>query len=240
MARDMYDGGVLYTDVLLGRIVDAIRAGGALDDTVLIVMADHGESLGEKDGYYGHGPSLYQEGISVPLIVRYPPRIPAGVRIDTPVSTVGAFATILDLAGVEAPPTLQVGSLAPLAQGERVSPGPVLSERMKATALGAAETKPDDRQMWGGVRYRVLRHGSWKIVESSEGEFWLYDLASDPHELSNLAEARPRELARLKGALVAARVDLDLPELDADFAAAAMPELDAATQNRLRELGYIE
>ena len=121
-----------------------------------------------------------------------------------------------------------------------MSPGPVLSERMKATALGSAESKRDDRQMWGGVRYRALRQGSWKIVESSEGEFWLYDLASDPSERSNLANEHPTELARMKAELSVARIDLDLPELDADLAAAEMPELDAATQDRLRELGYIE
>jgi arylsulfatase A-like enzyme len=240
MARDMYDGGVLYTDELLGRIVEAIRARGALDETILIVLADHGEILGEKSGFYGHGPSLYQPGISVPLVMRYPPAVPAGARVDTPVSTVGVFATILDLAGIEAPPTLQVGSLLPLVRGNSASPGPVLSERMKAIAVGGDKMDLGDPQMMGNVRYRALRSGDWKIVETSEGEHFLYDLASDPGERFDLAAERPRELARMQAELVAARIDLGLPELDAELASAALPELDAETQDRLRELGYIE
>jgi len=240
MARDMYDGGVFYSDVLLGRIVEAIRARGALDDTILVVMADHGEILGEKGGFYGHGPSLYQQVISVPLVIRYPPAVPAGVTVETPVSTLGVFATILDLAGIEAPPTLQVGSLLPLVRGSAASPGPVLSERMKATALAGEEMDLGDPQMRGDVRYRALRSGDWKLVETSEGEHFLYDLAGDPGERHDLASERPRELARMRSELETARLALELPELDADLASKAMPELDSETQERLRELGYVE
>ncbi|MEE8580677.1 MAG: sulfatase-like hydrolase/transferase, partial [Myxococcota bacterium] len=148
-ARDMYDGGVLYTDLLLQRVVEAIRARGSLDRTILVVLADHGEILGERAGFFGHGPSLYQQAVSVPLLVRYPPKIPAGARVEAPVSTVGVFATILDLADIEAPPTLQVGSLAPLANGSDEDPGPVLSEIMKATFLGGEPPSFPDPLMHG-------------------------------------------------------------------------------------------
>jgi arylsulfatase A-like enzyme len=113
--RAMYDGGIVHTSELLEHVVEALRARGTLDDTILVVLADHGEVLGERGGFFGHGPSLYQESVGVPLLVRYPARVPAGVRVAEPVSTLGVFATILQLADLPAPPTLQVGSLVPSA-----------------------------------------------------------------------------------------------------------------------------
>lgn len=241
-AIDMYDGGIQYTDVLLSRVVEALRARGRLDETVLVVLADHGEILGEHGGFFGHGPSLYQHVIGVPFVVRYPPSIPAGLRVDTPVSTVAAFATILDLAGIEPPPTLQVGSLAPLARGQaHARPGPVLSERMIATAMGVPAKAAPDPQMRGDLRYRLYRSGSWKLVERSDGMRFLYDLSRDPQERNDLAASRPDRLAALREELETVRIDLALPALDAELATGdAAPDLDEATSERLRQLGYIE
>jgi arylsulfatase A-like enzyme len=256
-ARDMYDGGVLYADELLRRVVDAIRERGTLDRTVLVVLADHGELLGERAGFFGHGPSLYQEMLSVPLVLRFPARIPAGARVETPVSTLGVFATVLDLTGLEAPPTLQVGSLVPLAAGaagpesgavqsaaaggSASAGGPVLAENLMNTQLGGDGVSYADAQMRGDRRYRAYRTGSWKLVETSQGESFLFDLASDPGETRDLAAARPTELARLRGELEAVRRRVGLPELNAELAGdAARPELDEDTQERLRELGYLE
>ncbi len=239
-ARDMYDGGILYADELLRRVVDAIRARGALDRTVLVVLADHGETLGERAAFFGHGPSLYQEVISVPLLVRYPPRVAAGVRVAAPVSTVGVFATVLDLAGVEAPPTLQVGSLAPLTAGAAGGSGPVLAELSRMTAMGAGERVLPDPQMHGGKRYRALRDGSRKLVETSTGEHFLYDLAADPGESHDLAAEQPAEVARLAARLEETRLALGLPPLDAELTGGAAVDLDDATRERLRQLGYVE
>src|SRR3990170_9028622 len=111
-ARALYDGGVRYSDELLRRVVEALRARGMLDRTLLVVLADHGEMLGEHGSFFGHGPSLYQQVVHVPLYLRHPPRIPGGVRVAAPVSTLSVFATVLELVGLEPPPTLQAGSLA--------------------------------------------------------------------------------------------------------------------------------
>jgi arylsulfatase A-like enzyme len=241
-ARDLYDGGVAYTDALLRSVVDALRAAGTLDRTVLVVLADHGEILGEHGGFFGHGPSLYQYMVGVPLVVRYPARIAGGTRVAAPVSTLGVFATILDLAEIEPPPTLQVGSLAPLARGEPAdgAGGPVLSEMVAATGPGARASR-DDVQMLKGQHLRAYRSGDWKLVETSQGGPFLYDLASDPAETRDLARERPEQLARLAAELEATRARLDLPRLEAlDAPGAPAPELDAATQERLRELGYAQ
>jgi arylsulfatase A-like enzyme len=239
-ARDMYDGGVAYTSHLLQRVVEALRARGTLDRTLLVVLADHGEILGEREGFFGHGPSLYQEAVGVPLLVRHPTRIPAGVRVNEPVSTVGVFATILDLAEIDRLPTLQVGSLAPLARGARDGGGPILSElhEMQAMVEGVPRADP---QMQADRRYRLLREGSFKLVETSKGEAFLYDLAADPRETRDLAAERPAELARLRARMEEVRAGLALPALDAPLAVGAeAPELDEATREQLRALGYAE
>ena len=238
-ARDMYDGGVLYSDEMLRRVVEAIRERGTLDQTVLVVLADHGEVLGEWGNFFGHGPSVHQEAVSVPLVVRYPPVIPAGTRIAMPVSTLGVFGTILELAGVEAPPTLHVGSLMPVVLGLTDSPGPVLSERMKPIMLGG-EGEDLGPLMRGSRRYRSYRSGDWKLVETSEGEAYLFDLASAEGESRDLAASQPEQLAVLQAGLASVRLELGLPALDALEVGEAAPDLDEATRERLRQLGYLE
>jgi arylsulfatase A-like enzyme len=240
-ARDMYDGGIVYSNELLRRVVEALRAQGTLDRTVLVVLADHGEILGERGAFFGHGPSLYQEVVGVPLVMRYPPRIPAGTRVATPVSTVGVFATLLDLAGLEPPPTLQVASLAPLASGAtQDGGGPVLSELHVFREVASGDARPDP-QMHGDRRYRLLRDGNWKLVVSSKGDTFLYDLAADPKETRNLAAERPEEVARMLARLAAAQQQIALPAIDAALATGEEPpELDEATRERLRALGYTQ
>ena len=91
------------------------------------------------------------------------------------------------------------------------------------------------------ARFRAYREGGWKLVESSDGQSFLFDLASDPGETHSLASERPQQLARLRAQLEDVRWRLGLPALDGAFAAGdAAPALDEATQQRLRELGYLE
>jgi arylsulfatase A-like enzyme len=241
-ARDMYDGGIVHTSDLLGRVVEALRARGTLDRTVLVVLADHGEILGERGGHFGHGPTFYQESVGVPLLVRYPPRLPAGAKVSEPVSTVGVFATIFDLAGLEAPPTLQVGSLRPLATGEAGhGGGPILAELHPLPSAPVPDRPVTDPQMRVDRRYRLLRAGSLKLVTSSKGDALLYDLAADPGETRDLAVERPADLARMQARLAEASAEIGLPALDAPLEGDGdAPELDAATRERLRELGYAE
>jgi arylsulfatase A-like enzyme len=240
-ARDMYDGGVRYSDVLLARVVEALRARGSLDRTVLVVLADHGELLGEHGTHFGHGPSLYQRAIGVPLLVRYPPRIPAGVRVEAPVTTLGAFATVVELAGVEAPPTLQAGSLVPLAAEGPAGGGsrPFFAEILESGTPRAADR--GDPQVTASGHLRALRSGRWKLVESSTGAHFLYDLEADPGESRDLAAERPEQVGALRAQLESERARLGLPRLDeVGQGRAAAAAVDEATRERLRELGYVE
>jgi arylsulfatase A-like enzyme len=238
-ARDLYDGGVRYSDELLRRVVEALRARGTLERTVLVVLADHGELLGEHGSHFGHGPSLYQRAIGVPLLVRYPARIPAGARVEAPVTTLGVFATIVELAGLDAPPTLQAGSLVDLAaDGAPGGPanGPFLAEILDP---GTPRADRGDPQIRDDAHLRALRDGRWKLVESSTGERFLYDLGADPLESRDLAAERPGQVAALHARLDAERARLGLPTLD-QVGKGAAAEVDEATKERLRQLGYVE
>lgn len=234
LATDMYDGGILYTDDLLGRVVEAIRRRGTLDRTLLIVMADHGEMLGEH-GSYGHGAALYEPGIRVPLLLRYPPLIPAGTRVATPVSTVGVYATVLEVVGLGARGPVQVGSLmGPLRGGP--PGGPVMAERFGRPLLEPG----DDPVLDPTLRARTYRAGSLKLVETSDGSALLFDLATDPREMTDLADTRRGDLARLQGELDTWSAALALPALDATLEAGAEPDLDPEARERLRALGYVD
>jgi len=235
-ARDMYDGGIRYSDELLRRVTDGLRRRGSLDSTVLVVLSDHGELLGEHGGY-GHGPSLYEPVTRVPLLVRYPPRIEAGTRVDTPVSTVGVKATLLELAGVEPQGPLHVSSLLPALEG-RPAGAPVLAERFAVTR--GSQSDATSSLMRRSLRHRSYRVGTKKLIETSEGETFLFDLALDPDEKRDLAASEPAELSRLVDELATWRAALGLPALDADIEAGAAAELDPAARERLRSLGYVE
>jgi arylsulfatase A-like enzyme len=156
------------------------------------------------------------------------------------VSTLGVFATILDLADLEAPPTLQIPSLAPLATGASQAVGPILAELHDASEMGGERNLPDP-QMGTGRRYRLLREGDLKLVATSDGRLLLYDLAVDREEARELSAERPADLARMVERMEEVRSELDLPLLDAPLAVGTdAPELDEATREQLRALGYAE
>ena len=90
------------------------------------------------------------------------------------------------------------------------------------------------------LRHRSYRVGTKKLIETSEGETFLFDLALDPDETRDLAASQPAELARLADELATWRAALGLPALNATLEAGAAPELDPAARERLRSLGYVE
>ncbi|HEV7732826.1 MAG TPA: sulfatase [Candidatus Binatia bacterium] len=234
-ATAMYDAGILYADALLGQVVEAIRRRGTLDRTIIVVLADHGELLGEH-GEFGHGHSVYEPVLHVPLLVRYPPVVRTG-RASQPVSSAGVYATICDLLGIAVPPSVQAGSLLPSNRG-RPAPGPGLAEQY-ASMLGSASDASGDPLLRHDRRFRAYRSGTEKLVVDSAGGQWLFDLQVDPGETRDVAAARPDRVTRLRSDLEAWVQALGLPALDAAVTAAA-PPMDPAARERLRALGYVE
>src|ERR1700722_7541846 len=105
-----YDGEIAYVDFAVGKLIDQLRADGVYEDSVIAVMADHGESLGEH-GEAFHGFFLYDETIHVPLMIKLPGEVSAGKRNGTRVELVDVLPTMLQAARVAVPPEVQGESL---------------------------------------------------------------------------------------------------------------------------------
>jgi arylsulfatase A-like enzyme len=180
----LYDGEIAFVDHHLGRLLDTLRARGVLDDTVVVVTADHGEEFFEH-GRKGHQKALYDESLLVPLLVRYPRRLPAGAVVRDQVRLMDVPRTILGLAGIDpgadfgVSPSAFLSSvdLTPLARGEG----------------GGTGAPPAVSELFG--RVVSIRTATAKWI-SRGGE--LYDLLSDPAEHDNLAGTRPGLEGRLR------------------------------------------
>ena len=174
-----YDSCVRYVDGEIGRLVDYLAEAGLLDQTVLMVTADHGEAFSEH-GVYGHGTEAYDEAIRVPLIMSYPARYPGSRRLDAQVRHVDLMPTILDLAGIEDDHHREGTSLAPLIDGVARRPAP-----QAIFPLDVAFCDCTERTIPGKM---ALRSPGWKIIiEPVTSLVELYDLREDPSETTNLS-----------------------------------------------------
>ena len=158
----LHDGEISYHDHELGRFLERLQQLGVGDDTLLVITADHGEEFAEH-GSWGHGHSIFQELLGVPLIFHMPRGLPHGRRVGHSVSTLNIGQTILDLTGVSGLRQAEGRSLVPDLLGD-VPIGPQV----------AFSDFQDIR--------RVVRAGRYKLVLRSNLSSVLLDLGSDPGE----------------------------------------------------------
>jgi arylsulfatase A-like enzyme len=191
LARDSYDRCIAYLDDQLGRLFDELGRRGILEDSIVIVTADHGEHLGERD-LFGHGCSVYRPELHVPLIVVAPRFLPEKRVISDPVSLRDVPATVLDLLGLDAKSVFPGRSLVGISQGE-VSSSVVRSE---------VECPPEDDPNRGrspaarGAMTSIVSR-DFHYIRGGDGREELYDLNLDPAEIRDLS-SRP-ELAGALG-----------------------------------------
>ena len=213
----LYDGAIGYLDAKIGELLEHLRADGALEDTVVVVTADHGDSLGEH-GYLGHRLYLYEELVRVPLVIAHPTAFPAGTTVDDQVELGDLFPTLLHLAGVDLPEGAT--PFRNLAGGAPPPPFAVLEN----TAPKALDL----------VQMRALRTPGRKFIWRSDGRHELFDLERDPDELQDLTRDRPDEVEALLTTLDEWEQSFEGTSLQPAEAA-----YDEATLERLRGLGYI-
>ncbi|HHO51440.1 MAG TPA: DUF229 domain-containing protein, partial [Deltaproteobacteria bacterium] len=238
--RDMYDGGVLYTDALVGRVLDVWRGRGLLDDTVVVVLADHGEVVGEHRAF-GHLAAVVEEDLRVPMVVRYPPKVPAGEVVSHPISTTGALATVTALAGVETPETVLVGNLME-ALDDPEAGKPVIAERYEKHLL-VEQFEPGTTNGVGPLvnprgRYRTYRSGPYKLVQHSEDGTFLFHL--ELGEDRDLASEQPEKVSALEQELLQISLELGLPSLGVEVQQVARAEQTDEEILSLCQLGYLE
>jgi arylsulfatase A-like enzyme/Flp pilus assembly protein TadD len=220
-ADDLYNGEIAYADSRLGYLFDHLRRIGALDRTLIVMAADHGEGLGEHNELT-HAVLAYGATVHVPLIIRPPAGVaPAGTVVDTRVGTVDIVPTILDLLGLDPPASVQGRSLVPTWQTRDAPPPHPLQY--------AENLSPSLTHGWGELR--VLFDGDLKYIHGPRPE--LYDLANDPGELHDLSADRPEDVGRLQRELS----DL-LKQISVDGASTAI-DLNAEDRARLEALGYL-
>jgi len=172
-----YDAEIAYVDEKIGELLARIDELGLTDDTVVMLTADHGESLGEHEIYYDHH-GLYEWDVKVPLIIRYPSRIPKGVRVKAMVSHMDITPTLLELAGIPIPKEVSGSNLLALLDGKWDGyPMLCMVENTRMTK-------------------RALRTERWKLIETLRPDIYgrpagyieLYDLEKDPKETENIAD----------------------------------------------------
>jgi arylsulfatase A-like enzyme len=165
----LYDSDVSYNDQQFGELLKLLK----LDDTMVIFTADHGEELWDH-GKIGHGQSLREELVHVPLFIAYPPLFPPGTKVSEGVEIIDLLPTIVDALGGKPPAEAQGESLVGLAQGE-----------------GAGYPRPAI-----GSQYELahtMRLGRWKLLVRGSGDVGLFDAGSDPAESHELSAERPLE-----------------------------------------------
>ena len=170
--RAIYDSTISYSDDLIGKLIAQLKIWNIWDQTMLIITADHGEEFFEHRRC-GHGGSLYDTLVRVPLLIHYPARVPAAV-VDEGAEGVDVLPTILDALSAPPLPSAQGASLRPLAAGA-----------LRGWAVPSYASQYEYAH--------AMRLGRWKLAVNIRGEESLFDLRADPLEKQNLILVQPVE-----------------------------------------------
>jgi len=242
MLSALYDGEISYLDHYMKDLFDQLRASGILDKTIVIISSDHGENLGENKKM-GHVFSVDDRLLHVPLIIRYPQKVPAGKRVSGIVQITQIFPTILDIAGITW-------------DGQKTIQGKSLLQQPPATespsSLGLAELDIN----YGGIQeiirvnqnffvdkyargYTTIRDQNFKYILASDGTEEIYKLDDDPCETKNVLNQYPDKSKNLRLKLGEALNLLAIPDLTVIETDKAH-KMDQQTLKGLRDLGYVQ
>ena len=225
-----YDGEIAAVDRQIGRLVRALEDKGALDDTILVFTSDHGESLGDH-GEATHAVFIYESTVRVPLIVRYPRKLPRGKVYEGSARSVDIMPTVLSLAEI-APGKSQGRDLTAAFAG--TEPPPELVQYSESL---------HPKLEYGMAPLRGVREGKWTYIRAPRPE--LYDRSEDPEEVRNLLEPSTTGSRTTIGVARAEALRLDnqltraLSEIDQLAIVPKAKPVDATTTEMLRALGYV-
>jgi len=180
--RDAYDGAIAFEDDQIGRLLASLRNLQPADNTIVVVLSDHGEFFGEH-GLFMHRNALFLEGIHVPLLLHWPGHVPAGVRVPTPVSIASLPATFMQMLPRQGHTEFPGPSLAALWNGEAPQ---AQSPFLLAELVSRAPTES------GGAAPRMesLLSSRWHFLLTDGKQPQLFDWRADPGELHNLAQSK--------------------------------------------------
>lgn len=192
-----YDGAIAYMDACIQRIFTQLETLGILDDTIVVINSDHGETLYDHECWFDHH-GIYDVTLKVPLIIRYPKKITEGIRVEGYNQQMDLVPTLLELAGIKSKIKFDGQSLMKLINGKKSS---------FASSFYLTECT------W--MRKHGWRTPEWKLIVALEPDFHfkpeveLYNIIEDPDETRNLAQKQPRIVAALRAEMeahIAARI----------------------------------
>ena len=186
-----YDGAIAYMDACIQRIFMELDALGIADETIVVLNSDHGETLYDHDCYFDHH-GLYDVTLKIPLIIRYPGKVPAGRRVRGFNQEKDLVPTLLELAGIETEHAFDGESVMRLVEGTK----PSFESSMYITEC-----------TW--MRKHGWRTPQWKLIVALEPDMHfkpkveLYNLVEDPDENHNVAKENPKVVSLLKAQMAA-------------------------------------
>ena len=230
-----YDGGILFINDQISRLYNRLKELDLVRKSIIVITADHGESMWENNWYFEHG-MPFETNTRVPLIIKVPDISPR--RIDTVVSLIDVAPTISNILGIQPPSSFMGKSLLPLIE--------VKTERIRSYAYG--ETGHMDQQYIRSDRYKLIVqrpklsrskvHFYKDYFAGKEEIVGLFDIRSDPYEEHNLAEEKPELAASMYSQLQ------DLKETNEKISETLGEEeaatFDDQTKEILKALGYLD
>jgi arylsulfatase A-like enzyme len=211
----LYDADILEFDTeIIGPLVKKLRDLGIYEKTIIVLCADHGDEFCEH-GTQGHGTTLYEEVIHVPLIIKVP-GLRGGKVVEELTQTVDIMPTIIELLGIPVPHRAQGKSLVPLMKGEATG-------TMRKYAFGHL---PGDES--------YIRSKQWKLIRYWDGRKELFHISEDRGEERNLWSKRPDVGLMLEKELVAWEKSLPSFKVQSRF----LPNIDEQTRKKIKETGY--
>ena len=238
-AIDRYDAEILHNDWRLKQLVEKLNELGILENTLIIVVSDHGEEFWEH-GWTAHGHSLYQELTNGIFLMWNPKLIPTPKRVAYPVQLIDVMPTVLDLLGLPIPEVVQGQSLAPVVRNRPFyRSGPLMTSRFahpeaKRTAAAIPESRIDTV---------ALVDADWKLIYRQEGktaglkQVELYNRRKDRAEHKDLAAQYPSEVARML-AEITRWIDVQ-KQIRLRLGHPSVAPIDETTRRQLRSLGYL-
>jgi arylsulfatase A-like enzyme len=213
----LYDSEISYHDLHFRTILGALDKRGLADDTMIVVVADHGEEFWDH-GSVGHGHSVYEELLRIPMVIRVPGITASATRVASSSGLVDIVPTVFDVLGQKAPEGLSGRSLLPELRGECADAPPV-------AVAGFMD----------GWRTAIV--GDLKLIQRTEKRFMVHDLRDDPHEQNDVAKQRPITTRMLR-----AQLGLALAKSQSEASRTPKAEtttIDKETEAQLKALGYV-
>jgi len=215
---NLYYAGVTQADAMIGELLEELRRLGTLDDTLVIVTSDHGESLGEHGVWEHNWP--FQTNLAVPWILCWPEHLPAGVRVAAGVQLIDLMPTVLDLMQLAAPPA--EGDPSPLARLD----GQSLMPLVRGEVQGVRPFSFSENEVFLAVQDTAAAGPRYKLVVGANADCTpelidpakavlppqLFRLDQDPLERENLIEREPAQALRLLEALCAWDASMPIPQ----------------------------